>query len=287
MQGLSGPFLLLGPLRAAWFLGGHEELDLGQRARQEAPSRPSPTPGRSGGRRRGGDALVMDATAVRGPEDEDEEPRIPSQDGVDGVVFFLAALPRGRWRRGLRAAAPPGRAVMGQRGDAGPVAPGLGAAASGTTMGAAAAAAPPRRGAKTVRERAGAAPRARSAARSTGHRTWSPCWAVLWPMPTRRPCPPGRRDVFPSPSIHSRRSSGVGSGQGFSTLNGRAVRGVPSRRPAALCAWNAGSKGGTSWGNSSRVRLGQSRHSVGRDCRAANPLLAMRDASLHGRHRIS
>ena len=36
MQGLIGLFLLPCQLRAAWLLGGHEDLDLGQGKRQEA-----------------------------------------------------------------------------------------------------------------------------------------------------------------------------------------------------------------------------------------------------------
>src|SRR6266566_9485123 len=66
------------------------------------------------------------------------------------------------------------------------------------------------------------------------------------------------------------RSSGVGRGQFWYTLNWRAVRGFPSSRHTAIRHWNAVSKGGTSCCNSSSVTLVKSRNSVGRDCRSAN-----------------
>ena len=114
----------------------------------------------------------MDAAAIRVTEKEDEEQGMHEQDVFDGVIFFLAAITRGLLRRVLGADDPPFRAVMGKRGDAGPVATGIGSSASGTTMVVASASETPSRWAKTVRERAGASPRARRAASSTGKRTW-------------------------------------------------------------------------------------------------------------------
>src|SRR3989442_4602449 len=65
-------------------------------------------------------------------------------------------------------------------------------------------------------------------------------------MPNRRPWTTWRLYVFRYVSKKNSRSSGVGRGQFLYTLNWRAVRGCPSRRHAAICAWNAASKGGTS-----------------------------------------
>src|SRR5712691_6086015 len=64
-------------------------------------------------------------------------------------------------------------------------------------------------------------------------------------------------------------------------VNRRAVRGFPSIRHAAIRVWNAVSKGGTSCGNSSSVRLVKSRNSIGRDCRSVNRKPAMGRASCH------
>ena len=90
------------------------------------------------------------------------------------MVFFLAAITFGLFSRVLGADDAPFGAVMGKRGDAdaavGPVTTGAGTSSSGTTTVAAAAAEPPSRWAKAVRERAGAAPRVRSAASHTGRR---------------------------------------------------------------------------------------------------------------------
>src|SRR2546426_12218730 len=94
-----------------------------------------------------------------------------------GAIAKLAtsyAITRGLFNRVLGADDPPFRAVMGKRGDAGaaagPVATGVGSS-SGATMVAASASETPSRWARAVRERAGASPRARSAASSAGRRT--------------------------------------------------------------------------------------------------------------------
>ena len=64
MQGLVGQLLFQGEFLAAGFLGGHEDLDLGQRERQKAQVLQQPTPGGQGIRRRVGNGLVMDATSI-------------------------------------------------------------------------------------------------------------------------------------------------------------------------------------------------------------------------------
>src|SRR6516164_1625694 len=112
---------------------------MGQRERQETQILQQPTPSRErvgGGLR---DAQIMDPAAVGVAQKEDDEERIDEQDIFDGVVFFLAAITRGLLRRVLGADNPPFRAVMGKRGDAGPVATGMGSSASGTTRVAASA----------------------------------------------------------------------------------------------------------------------------------------------------
>jgi len=68
---------------------------------------------------------------------------------------------------------------------------------------------------------------------------------------------------------------------------GRAFSRNAARCGIFICAWNAASKGGTSCGNSSRVRLVKSRNSVGRSCTSLHWKCAMGGASFHGRHSIS
>jgi hypothetical protein len=117
----------------------------------------------------------MDTAAVGVAQQEDDEERIDEQDICDGVVFFLAALTRGLCSSVWGADDVPFRPVMGTRGEAGApmgtATTGAGASSSGTTTVAAAVSETPRRWARAVRERAGASPRARSAARSAGRRT--------------------------------------------------------------------------------------------------------------------
>ena len=92
VQGLVGEFLLQRQFLAAWFLGRHEDRDLGQRKRQEAQILQQPAPRGQGIRRRGGHRLVMEAAAAGLAEEEDDEQGIHSQDIFDGVVFCLPAL---------------------------------------------------------------------------------------------------------------------------------------------------------------------------------------------------
>jgi hypothetical protein len=91
------------------------------------------------------------------------------------VVLFLAAITLRLFSRVLGADDAPFSPVMGKRGDAGTtagaVAKGAGASSSGVTTVATSSSETPSRCAKAVRERAGASPRARSAASSAGKRT--------------------------------------------------------------------------------------------------------------------
>src|SRR5215831_8046549 len=110
----------------------------------------------------------MHTAAMGRTQKQHGEQGIDQQDIFPGVVVFLAALPLGRFKRVVGADAPSVRAVMGKRG------------ATDTAAGPATTATePPSRCARAVRAQAGAAPRARSAARSAGRRTCIHCLALL------------------------------------------------------------------------------------------------------------
>ena len=117
----------------------------------------------------------MDTTAVGVAQKEDDEQRIDEQDIFDRVVLFLPAITVGLFNRVLGADDAPFRAVMGKRGEAGAAAGSAtlsaGSSSSGVTTVAASASETPKRCARAVRERVGASPRVRSAARRTGRRT--------------------------------------------------------------------------------------------------------------------
>src|SRR5206468_4815699 len=115
-----------------------------------------------------GNALIMHAAAVGVAEKEDQEEGIDEQDIVDRVVLCLAAITCRLCRRVVGADDPPLGAVMGKRGDGGAVPRETSSSSRGATTVAAAASATPSRCARAVRERAGASPRVRSAARSAG-----------------------------------------------------------------------------------------------------------------------
>jgi len=116
----------------------------------------------------------MEAAPGGVAEEEDDEQGIDQQDIFDRMVLCLATLTRRLFSRVLGADDTPFGAIMGKRGDAGAAA---GAAtrgagsSSGTPTVAASASETPSRWARAVRERAGASPRARNAARRAGRRT--------------------------------------------------------------------------------------------------------------------
>jgi hypothetical protein len=151
-----------------------------------------------GGSRR--EAQIMATAAVRSASKEADEQGIAEQDMFAGVLSVLAALTRLRCPRGWGAAAAPCGPVLGNRGAAaaaaGSAPPGAGASSSGVTTVAAAAAETPSRWARAARERAGAAPRARRAARSPGRRTCIHWLAGPCPLPPQRPGPPWRAEVL-------------------------------------------------------------------------------------------
>ena len=178
VQGLVGPLLFQGEVLAAGFLGRHEDHHLRERERQEPRILQEPASRWQGIRRGVHNGLIMRAAAIRVTEKEDDEQGIHEQDIFDGVVFFLAAITRGLFSRVLGADNAPFRPVMGTRGESGAAtgATTLGAAASSREASTVAASASetPSRWARAVRERAGASPRVRRAARSTGEQNVNP-----------------------------------------------------------------------------------------------------------------
>ncbi len=118
----------------------------------------------------------MHTAAIGVTEKEDDEQGIDQQDIFYRVVFFLAAITFGLFSRVLGADDAPFGPVMGKRGEAGTVAGtamrGAGSSSSVATTAAASASETPSRWAKAANERAGASPRVRRAASSTGKRTW-------------------------------------------------------------------------------------------------------------------
>src|SRR5262245_41080314 len=116
----------------------------------------------------------MDTAAMGRTQKQDGERGIDQQDIFYGVISFLTAITRFLFNRVLGADDTPLGAIMGKRGDAGavvgPVAPSPGSS-SGVTTVATAACETPKRCARAVRERVGASPRARNAARRAGSRT--------------------------------------------------------------------------------------------------------------------
>src|SRR6516162_7826073 len=176
VQCLVGQVLLQGQLRTAGLLRRHEDLHLRERERQEAQILQQPTPSREGVGGGLRDAQIMDTAAVGIAQKEEREQGIDEQDIFDGVVFFLPAITLLLFTRGLGADDASFRPVVGKRGETGAAA-GIGAtgvdsSTSGTTTVAASASETPRRWARAARERAGASPRARSAASSAGKSTW-------------------------------------------------------------------------------------------------------------------
>src|SRR6266852_1413639 len=113
----------------------------------------------------------MDAAAVGRTQKENREQGVDEQDIFDRVFLFLSAITFRLCSRVLRADDAPTGPVMGKRADAGAVASGAGSSSSGVTTVAESASETPSRWARAVRERAGASPRVRSAASSTGKST--------------------------------------------------------------------------------------------------------------------
>jgi hypothetical protein len=174
VERLVGQVLLPRELMTTGFLGWHEDLHLRERERQEAQILQQPAPGRERVGRGFRNAQIMGTAAIGIAQKEDCEESINEQDIFDRVVFLFPAITFLLFHRVLGADDAPLGPVMGKRGEAGAAA-GMGdrgadSSFSETTTVAASASETPRRWARAARERAGASPRARSAANSAGKR---------------------------------------------------------------------------------------------------------------------
>jgi hypothetical protein len=169
VQRLVRPLLLQRKLVTAGFLRGHEDIHVGQRKGQEAQILQQSAPRGQGIGRRVGNGLIMDTAAVGVTEEEDQQQSIDQQDIFDRVVLFLATITIRLGSRALGADDTSFGPVMGKRGESGTTAGtaprGTRSSSSGVTTVAASASETPSRCARAVRERVGASPRARSAAK--------------------------------------------------------------------------------------------------------------------------
>src|SRR5215467_4001991 len=118
----------------------------------------------------------MHTAAMGRTQKQDGEGGVDQQDIFHRVVLVLPAITFLLFHRVLGADDASFRPIMGKRGEAGAAAgmgePGADSSCSGTTTVAASASETPRRWARADRERAGASPRARSAASNAGNRAW-------------------------------------------------------------------------------------------------------------------
>jgi hypothetical protein len=171
-------FLRARELPASRLPGRHDDLDLGERAGQAAQILEQPAPRGQGVRGRLGNALIMGATRIGVPQQEDHERGIDQQHVFHGVTFFLAALTARLLSRIPGALDAPLRAIVAKRGDAGACveaatsgSTGGGGPSVGTTRAAASASAISRRLTNSVTDRLGASPKARRVACRTANQT--------------------------------------------------------------------------------------------------------------------
>jgi hypothetical protein len=149
-----------------WLLGRHDELDLVEGKRQEAQILEQPAPRGQGVRGGIGNPLIMGAASIGLTQKEDRERGVDQQHVFDRVALFLAAITARLLSRILGALDAPFGAIMPKRGEGD-----AGTAAARSIMAAASASATPRRSANSVKDRVGASPRPRRAARRTTKRT--------------------------------------------------------------------------------------------------------------------
>jgi hypothetical protein len=171
-----GGFLAAREGSASWLPGWHDDLDLGERERQDAQILKQPTARGSGIGGGLGNPLVVGTTRVGRTQEEDREYGVDPQHIVHRGALFLAALTARLLRRLLGTPETPCGAIMPTRGDVG-----AGAAASGsdalggsctdTTSALASASVTPRRVASSVMDRVGVSPSARSVACRIRNRT--------------------------------------------------------------------------------------------------------------------
>src|SRR5215831_16745058 len=135
VERLVDQLLLQGQLRTAWLLRRHEDLHLREREGQEAQILQQPTSRRErvgGGLR---NAQIMHTATVGVAEKEDEEQGVNEEHIFYRMVFFLAAITVGLFRRVLGADNPSFRPVMGKREEAG-VATGAATTGAGSSFNA-------------------------------------------------------------------------------------------------------------------------------------------------------
>jgi hypothetical protein len=155
----------------------HDDLDVGQRERQEAEILAQPAPRRQRVRGHLGHPLIVGAAGIGLTQQEDREGRVDQQHVFHRMVCFLAAIIARLLSRILGALDAPFGAIVAKRGeaDAGAGAAvgrsdGDGSPSVGSTIAAASASATPRRWANAVTDRVGASPSVRNVARSTTKR---------------------------------------------------------------------------------------------------------------------
>jgi hypothetical protein len=148
-------------------LGRHDHLDLREGKGQEAQILEQPAA--RGQRVRGGisDAFIMGTARIGLTQKENRERGVDQPHVFDRVAPFLAAITARLLSRILGALDAPFGAIMPKRGEGDT---GTDAAAR-SIMAAASASAMPRRSANSVKDRVGASPRPRRAARRTTKRT--------------------------------------------------------------------------------------------------------------------
>ena len=152
--------------------GRHDDVDVGQRERQEAKILQQPAARRQGIRRGIGNPLIVGAAGIRVTQQENGQRRIDQQDVFHGVALFLAAITARLLNRILGALDAPFGPIMAKRGETGTGTAAVGRSdggddpSVGSTIAAAAASATPRRVANSVKDRVGASPSVRSVARS-------------------------------------------------------------------------------------------------------------------------
>jgi len=173
-----GRFLRPRELPTPGLLHGPDARDLVARARQEAEIlEPSAACGQGRGRRVC-HPLVVGAAPVRVAQEQDREHRLEEPHVLHRVACFLTAITARLLRRLLGTRDAPFGPLVSTRGEAGAGSAAAGRsdtggnASVGSTRAAASASAIPRRWANSAKERVGASPNARSAARRTTKRTW-------------------------------------------------------------------------------------------------------------------
>jgi hypothetical protein len=172
-----GGFLVAREGSATWLAGRHDDLDLVERERQEAPILEQPTargPGRGGGIRH---PRVVGPPHLGLTQEEKREHGVAQQHSFDRVALVLAAITARLRSRILGTPEAPFGAIMPNRGEAGAWAGApaggsdtLGGSCPDTTSALAAASVTPRRWASSVTDRVGASPSARSVACRTTNR---------------------------------------------------------------------------------------------------------------------